>query len=112
VLALNLYNPDARIARVNLARAEAGRVFDAAYLRELSADAAPALAAAAPGLMQHHPDVQVRCDVHRALQAMSTRAAVARDWRSWSWSRWRAEVALASVAAPAALADACPPSDR
>ncbi|MDF1504431.1 DUF4173 domain-containing protein, partial [Roseisolibacter sp. H3M3-2] len=44
VLGLHVVNPDARIADVNSARAAAGRPLDAAYLRALGADAAPALA--------------------------------------------------------------------
>jgi hypothetical protein len=43
LLALNLMNPDAVMARTNVARAVAGRSFDAAYAARLSADALPTL---------------------------------------------------------------------
>jgi len=43
LLALNLMNPDAIMARTNLARAVAGRSFDTAYAARLSADALPTL---------------------------------------------------------------------
>jgi Domain of unknown function (DUF4153) len=47
LFALNACNPDAVILRVNLARMEAGKPFDAHYARRLSADAVPAFALAA-----------------------------------------------------------------
>lgn len=45
IAVLHLLNPDALIARTNLARARAGRIFDARYASNLSADAVPELAA-------------------------------------------------------------------
>jgi hypothetical protein len=45
---LDALNPDARIARNNIARFEAGERFDALYLTSLSADAVPVLADALP----------------------------------------------------------------
>jgi hypothetical protein len=48
--ALNLANPDALIAGVNLQRAEQGRPFDTAYAESLSADALPALHRGMPAL--------------------------------------------------------------
>jgi hypothetical protein len=48
--ALDLANPDALIAGVNLERAERGRPFDAAYAESLSADALPALHRGVPRL--------------------------------------------------------------
>ncbi len=47
LLVLHVANPDACIARHNLAHARAGHTFDAKYAATLSADAAPVLAAAA-----------------------------------------------------------------
>ncbi|GMW03390.1 MAG: hypothetical protein AMXMBFR84_45240 [Candidatus Hydrogenedentota bacterium] len=44
VLLLNLANPDAFIVRHNLARLEAGKVFDSKYNLQLSADSIPVLA--------------------------------------------------------------------
>jgi hypothetical protein len=48
VLSLNILNPDALIARVNVARAVAGADFDAAYAASLSGDAVPVLVSALP----------------------------------------------------------------
>ena len=48
--ALNLLNPDALIARTNLARLAAGREVDADYIAGLSADALPAISRTLPGL--------------------------------------------------------------
>jgi hypothetical protein len=107
VVGLHLYNPDAQIARVNLARAASGREFDAKYLRELSTDAAPALAEAAPELLTAHPDAQVRCELRRSIDGLSERAAAGADWRSWSWSRWRARRALSGLALPAMDTTGC-----
>jgi hypothetical protein len=45
LIGLNLSNPEARIARVNIDRARGGVPLDLAYLAGLSADAAPVLAA-------------------------------------------------------------------
>jgi len=47
---LNLANPDAMIARINLGRAAHGGRFDAAYVAALSADALPILIDALPSL--------------------------------------------------------------
>ena len=48
--ALNLVNPDAMIARTNLARVVAGREVDAAYIAGLSADALPTIRRSLPAL--------------------------------------------------------------
>ncbi|MFL5519156.1 MAG: DUF4153 domain-containing protein [Gemmatimonadales bacterium] len=48
--ALNLLNPDALIARTNLARAMEGREVDAAYVAGLSADALPTIRRSLPAL--------------------------------------------------------------
>jgi len=50
VVALNAANPEGIVVRTNLARAAAGKAFDAPYHAKLSADALPALLAAAPTL--------------------------------------------------------------
>ena len=64
-----LAQPDALIARVNLARAEAGQELDAAYLSGLSADAVPVLAAR---------------DVPAATCTLDVEGA------NWNLARWRA----------------------
>lgn len=50
LVALNLINPDALIARTNLARAAAGRQVDAQYAAALSADALPTIRRLLPSL--------------------------------------------------------------
>jgi hypothetical protein len=50
LVALNLLNPDALIARTDLARVAAGREVDAAYIAGLSADALPTIRRGLPGL--------------------------------------------------------------
>ncbi|HEX2092290.1 MAG TPA: DUF4173 domain-containing protein, partial [Longimicrobiaceae bacterium] len=83
VITLNLLDPDARIARVNLARGGETGDLDAAYLATLGPDAAPVLARAYPGLAE-----QDRCAVRHALERWERRRD---DWRSWNWSRSRAK---------------------
>lgn len=99
VAALHLLNPDALIARTNLARAEAGHTFDAPYARRLSADAVPDLLA---GLSKLNP--QDRCVLARELLR---RWPVPENpgWRTWNLSRARAWQAV-SRNAPA-LRSAC-----
>ena len=84
VIVLQALNPDALIARTNLARAKAGRTFDARYATRLSADAVPELVAALPDL-----NSQDRCAV---ASGILKRWALppSPDWRAWSWSRARA----------------------
>ncbi|MHB1309604.1 MAG: DUF4153 domain-containing protein [Limisphaerales bacterium] len=79
VAALHLANPDAWIARSNLALARAGRGFDAAYAARLSADAVPSLIEAWPTLT--HDDRSI------ISPALGRRVPVeTEDWRLWSWS--------------------------
>ena len=88
VLGLNLLNPDALIVRTNLARAGAGRSFDAAYAASLSADALPPLLEGLPALK-----TQDRCLVAARLSKRWP-AAEFSDWRAWSYSRAAARDAL------------------
>jgi len=81
---LQVLNPDALIVSANLARAKAGRRFDARYATGLSADAVPALVAGLPDLSP--PD---RCAVVAGLLGRwppSERL----DWRAWNRARARA----------------------
>ena len=94
VLALHAVNPDARIATVNLGRAAAGKPLDVAYLRGLSADAAPALARQVPALLATHPDPAVRCALRGVVHAAALRAGEPGDWRGWRLSRVRARRVL------------------
>jgi hypothetical protein len=84
IAVLHALNPDALIARTNLARARAGRAFDARYAANLSADAVPELVT---GLAVLNP--QDRCTLAgRLLERWSPPSNP--DWRSWSLSRSRA----------------------
>lgn len=67
-------NPDALIARVNLARGEAGAELDLAYLETLSADVYPALA-------DRRTDA-----IRRAVSAAAQQHLDEAGWRSWSFS--------------------------
>jgi hypothetical protein len=91
VALLLVINPDAIVARTNVARmasADAPVRFDVAYATSLSADAVPALIDALPALP---PDVQ--CPLARR---MLRRWPPDRDRpiRSWSWSAARASDAV------------------
>jgi hypothetical protein len=88
VAVLHAANPDAIIARTNIARAATAAVtdprFDVAYATSLSADAVPVLLAALPTL-----PADTRCTVARRLLHRwppEERTAL----RSWSWSSDRA----------------------
>lgn len=91
VTLLFLINPDAIVARTNLARvasAEAPTRFDVAYAASLSADAVPVLLAALPGLP---PAVQ--CPLaRRMLRRWGPERE--RSIRSWNWSVARATAAV------------------
>ena len=87
VLALNLLNPDAMIVRENLARYKLTGDLDTYYLTTLSADAAPALAAALPELGEH----QVVVAEHlRELRDELLRAAERDGLPGWNLGRARA----------------------
>jgi hypothetical protein len=92
--ALNVMNPDAVIARVNLARVHAAVTLDDRYLARLSTDAVPTLAARWATL-----DRGTRCTLR---DAMARAAEPDADWRAWTWSAWRAARAARTVSNPAA----------
>lgn len=85
ILLLNLMNPDALIVRVNVARAQAGEGFDAAYAAQLSADAVPRLLSSLDRL-----SAAERC---RTAETLLTRwdHDHEHDWRSWNAARVRAD---------------------
>ena len=87
---LNVVNPDALIARVNLARSDAGKELDVSYLSRLSADAAPAIAEAWDNL-----DSDQRCALERVVAYRTNRGAL--DWRSWNLARHRARTAVSKA---------------
>jgi len=82
VLALNVVNPDALIARTNLDRHLTRRKeLDVLYLGDLSADAAPTIA--------RRLDVLAAGD-RRYLEQRLARFDAPGDWRTSNWSRRRA----------------------
>ena len=104
IIVLQALNPDALIARTNLARAKAGRAFDARYATRLSADAVPELVAALPDL-----NPQDRCTVASGILKRWVPHQPS-DWRAWSWSRGRAwKVALEKESSLRDLAEPCHP---
>jgi two-component system sensor histidine kinase BaeS len=88
VFLLAVVNPDARIVEANVQRARGGAEFDAGYLRELSADAVPAIVAALPSL----PESGRCATAHWLVTRWGEEARAARpgDWRTWNYSRTNA----------------------
>jgi hypothetical protein len=84
IVALHVVNPDAWIARVNLARAADGKNFDAKYLSGLSTDAAPEISAA-QGKLSFKLQQELKTSAPKPGNA---------DWRSWNYSRWAAAQTL------------------
>src|ERR687886_1364155 len=82
VAAMNVLNPDALIARTNVARPHV----DVGYLAGLSDDTTPTLLRALPSLP--------RPEQRRLAAALLTRAP-RHDWRSWNLDRSRAADAIA-----------------
>ncbi|MBI4165690.1 MAG: DUF4173 domain-containing protein, partial [Acidobacteria bacterium] len=103
--ALHIANPDALIVRVNVARMAEGKQFDALYASSLSADAVPELLAAVPRIPE--PD---RCIVAGRLLDSWAQPEVD-DWRSWNYSRSRAQD-LVRASATMLRPIACPVSSK
>ena len=82
VVAMNVLNPDALIARTNVSRPRV----DVSYLARLSDDATPALLRALPSLSP--PD-------RRRLRAALLARGESNDWRAWNLDRSRAAAAIA-----------------
>lgn len=82
IFALNAINPDALIARTNLDRPN----LDLTYLTGLSDDATPALVHA---LSQLDPAPRAQLELE-----LAERSGGGGDWRTWNWSRHRAEAAV------------------
>jgi hypothetical protein len=105
VALLFVVNPDAIVARTNIARissAEAPVRFDVTYATTLSADAVPVLIAALAGLPE---DVQCPLARHMLQRWAPDQESSVRNW-SWSASRARAlvrehEARLRSMVGPA-----------
>ncbi len=109
VILLNVVNPDAVIARTNLSRMENGARFDPYYLTTLSADAAPVLVGALPRIGDEplYEDVLVTpSGKERPTKGPTLREFVVdryksrtSDWRTWNFSRWRAQNLIENIAA-------------
>lgn len=96
---LAVVNVDAFIVRQNLNRALHGQALDVTYLAGLSPDAVPPLAAAyrSGGFS---PEVREGAGAALACYAGRQRAGEQRgDWRSFHFSRWRAEGTLQALEA-------------
>jgi hypothetical protein len=105
VATLHIINPDAMIVRMNAARVAEGKKFDAWYESGLSADAVPELMAALPSLSPQDRGVA-------AARLLYTWALPrADDWRTWNYSRWRAEKIVGEHAGRLRLM-ACPLPSR
>jgi hypothetical protein len=85
IIAINVVNPDALIARTNLNRPN----LDLPYLMQLSDDATPELVNALPTL-----DPQLRQQLASELEYRRTSGS---DWRTWNLSRHRAQQALENL---------------
>jgi hypothetical protein len=115
VVLLTVVNPDARIVEANVQRARGGAEFDANYLRQLSADAVPAVVAALPSLPESSRCATAHWLVTRwGAEARATRPG---DWRTWNYSRTNArrlvrehEDQLRALACPLPAASATSPS--
>ena len=96
IVILNLLNPDAVIARSNLARAGGPGPFDAAYVAGLSADALPVVLAALPALAPAE-----QCAISRGLHQ---RWKGERAGADWNLARARAGRELALARLPVSVA--------
>ncbi|MFZ0964078.1 MAG: DUF4173 domain-containing protein [Terriglobia bacterium] len=99
IATLHVVNPDALIARTNMARARAGHVFDIAYISRLSADAVPEIVAGLPTLSPAPRRTLAKALLERWSPPEN------HDWRSWTLASSRAWQAV-SANAPA-LRAAC-----
>lgn len=88
VVNLNVLNPDGFIVNRNAAITHE-RAFDSDYALDLSADSVPSLVANFDKVLPED-----RCAVGRELRERYQEAVD--DWRTWSWSRFRAHDAVAS----------------
>lgn len=89
VALFNMLNPEALVARVNLARAAGGNTFDAAYHATLSADALPVLLDGAPRLASAEcQQLQTTMAAQRARRLAA--ASVPHEWRQMNLAAVRA----------------------
>jgi hypothetical protein len=91
---LQLLNPNARIARVNLDRAGAGAAFDVGYLRSLSADAVPTILSGLHRLPEGERQ-SVLCMVHARWSGERPGG-----WRTWNLGDGRARRLVGALPPP------------
>ncbi|MEM7738532.1 MAG: DUF4173 domain-containing protein [Deinococcota bacterium] len=93
VVGLYISNPDARIANINLARAQAGLSLDVGYFYQLSADAAPSV-------LEYYEastgDDEVQDQLAPLIEWYVRQDLNDNDWRAWNWGRWRRSRRLAA----------------
>jgi len=102
VVALDLANPDALIARTNIGRLERGERFDPAYVTTLSGDAMPTLVPVIGEIEQPYA-----CGLARRMLASTDSGG---DWRHFNLARGSASRAVASSASEIEAAADCPGS--
>ncbi len=93
LVTLNLINPDAFVARQNLARYQVTGKLDAEYLTTLSDDATPVLMAGLADVTGEEEWQTLRDDLQRRHERMVDDP----HWQAWpaaNWARWRAYYAL------------------
>ncbi|HMK38717.1 MAG TPA: DUF4173 domain-containing protein, partial [Bacteroidota bacterium] len=90
ILSLDILNPDALIARIDIARASEGKHSDPRYLATLSSDATPDLIAGLPLIPAGDRDVLSR-ELFRRRGAKDPQ-----DWRTWNLARARAAALVRS----------------
>lgn len=83
---LHVFNPDDYIARTNIRLMNEGRTFDAFYNSNLSDDAVPVLLENL-GTMTFENQCFVKSKLSRRLENAQSET----DFRSWNFSRWRAQ---------------------
>jgi hypothetical protein len=91
---LHAINPDAQIAKVNLARLEIGKEVDTNYLASLSADAVPILI----NKLSTLPPPQ-QCALWARLQERWLNPVITADWRQWHVARYQAYQSLLKMLA-------------
>jgi hypothetical protein len=101
--ATNLMNPDAFIARTNIALMQQGRQFDSYYNTDLSADAVPTVLSALPSM-----SADDQCHVKWALHNHYNTLGQTSDLRSLNFSRRQAFFALRMNDATLHQLDGCP----
>jgi hypothetical protein len=109
---LDLANPDAWVARVNLDRSasQVGQPLDAAYLTDsLSVDAVPAILARLPTVLDRELQTQLACGLRAEAKALETQAPRL-TWRGTNLGVVSARAGLAA-ALPQLEGATCPGSD-